>query len=92
MAGQPALLPRRRARRTRSASVLLSGTLEPDAWVDIAAALDRKVAAVACHGSQLGDGHDLVADVVRARAAEAAAAAGVPGLALAEGFRRLRLT
>lgn len=75
-------------------TVLLAGTLAPDCWVDIAGALDRKGAALACHASQLGDDVALVADVVQARAeeaAEAAAAAGTPGLRLAEGFRRLRL-
>jgi LmbE family N-acetylglucosaminyl deacetylase len=78
----------------RVATVLLAGTLEPDCWVDVAAAVDRKAAALACHRSQLGDDVALVAEVVRARAEEAAAAAasaGTAGLRLAEGFRRLRL-
>jgi len=76
------------------ATVLLAGTLAPDCWVDIAATLDRKAAALSCHASQLGDEHGLVEEFVRARAEEAAAAAaasGVTGLELAEGFRRLRL-
>jgi LmbE family N-acetylglucosaminyl deacetylase len=75
-------------------TLLLAGTLAPDCWVDIAASLDRKAAALACHASQLGDDVDVVGDVVRARAEEAAAAAaaaGTPGLRVAEGFRRLRL-
>lgn len=78
------------------ATVLLAGTLEPDCWVDISATLDRKGAALACHGSQLGGGDAAVVhEVVRARAeeaAEAAAASGVAGLVVAEGFRRLRLS
>jgi LmbE family N-acetylglucosaminyl deacetylase len=75
-------------------TVLLAGTLDPDCWVEIGAVVDRKAAALACHESQLGDEAPLAAEVVRARAeeaAEAAAAAGTAGLRLAEGFRRLRL-
>jgi LmbE family N-acetylglucosaminyl deacetylase len=75
-------------------TMLLAGTLSPDCWVDVAATLDRKAAALACHVSQLGDAVDVVAEVVRGRAEEAAAAAaaaGTSGLRLAEGFRRLRL-
>ncbi|MGH9119573.1 MAG: PIG-L deacetylase family protein [Acidimicrobiales bacterium] len=70
-------------------TVLLSGTLEPDCWVDIAETLATKLAAVACHRTQLpaGDHADaLVEEVVRIRAEEAGEAAG---LRLAEGFRRL---
>ena len=62
----------------------LSGTLEPDRWVDIGPWLDAKVAAVGCHVSQVGEGpawlHDAVADQARED--------GVPaGLAYAEAFR-----
>jgi LmbE family N-acetylglucosaminyl deacetylase len=73
----------------RVASMLLSGTLDPDTWVDIGAVIDMKVSALACHRSQLGDGEPVVATVVRARAEEAGRAAG---LRYAEGFRRLRLS
>jgi len=69
-------------------SLLLSGTLEPDAWVDVGASIDRKVAAVACHGSRVGDDPGLVDELLRARTAEAGARAGV---AHAEAYRRLRL-
>ncbi len=68
--------------------VLLSGTLEPDAWVDISDVLDRKVAAVACHASRLGEDPALVAELLEVRAAEEGRRAG---LAHAEAFRRLRL-
>lgn len=68
--------------------VLCSGTLVPDTWVDITATLDRKVAALACHVSQVGDEAHWVPDVVRERAAAVGAEAGV---AHAEAFRRLRL-
>jgi LmbE family N-acetylglucosaminyl deacetylase len=66
-------------------TLLLAGTLEPDTWVDIGAVLDQKVAALRCHASQLED-DAMIADVVRARAADAGLAAG---LRYAEGFRRL---
>ena len=46
--------------------VLLSGTLEADAWVDIDAVLDTKVAAVACHESRLGGDPALVGRAPRA--------------------------
>lgn len=68
--------------------VLLAGTLEPDAWVDIGDAMDTKVAAVACHASRLGDDPTLIAAILEERAAEAGTQAG---LARAEAFRRLRL-
>ena len=68
--------------------VLLSGTLEPDAWVDVTATIEQKIAAVACHESRLGGDPDLVRELLHARTAEAGAHAGV---AHAEGYRRLRL-
>jgi LmbE family N-acetylglucosaminyl deacetylase len=67
--------------------LLLAGTLEPDAWVDIGAVLQVKVAAVACHESRLGSDPALVAAILEQRAAEAGRAGGVE---LAESFRRLR--
>ncbi|MFP5254313.1 MAG: PIG-L deacetylase family protein [Acidimicrobiia bacterium] len=67
--------------------VLLSGTLEPSAWVDIHEHLDQKVAAVACHQSRLGDDPQIVAAVLAERAAEEGRRCG---LAHAEAFRRLR--
>ncbi len=71
------------------ALVLLSGTLEADAWVDIGDVLDTKVAAVACHQSRVGDDPAFVADLLARRAAEEGQRAGV---AYAEAFRRLRFT
>jgi LmbE family N-acetylglucosaminyl deacetylase len=68
------------------ATLLLAGTLEPDTWIDIGASLDRKVAALRCHASQLAGGDDDVAELVEARAADAGRSAGVR---YAEGFRRL---
>ncbi len=67
--------------------VLLSGSLEADAWVDIAATLDTKVTAVACHESRLGGDPRLVAQLLEQRAAEEGRRAGIVH---AEAFRRLR--
>jgi LmbE family N-acetylglucosaminyl deacetylase len=70
-------------------TLLLSGSLAPDVWVDVATGLEAKVAAVFCHTSQLADDADeWLADFVRSRAEEEGRRAGVP---LAEGFRRIRL-
>jgi LmbE family N-acetylglucosaminyl deacetylase len=69
-------------------TLLLSGTLEPDVWIDIAPAVDRKIEALLCHESQVGTDERMNAEIVRGRAAEAGVAAGV---AQAEGFRRIRL-
>lgn len=68
-------------------SLLLSGTFQADAWVDVSDAVAAKVGAVACHESRMGGDPDLVADLLRARLAETGAEAGV---AHAESFRRLR--
>lgn len=68
--------------------VLLAGTLEANAWVDIGAVLPQKVAAVACHESRLGDDPALVAELITQRAVEEGRRAGTPH---AEAFRRLRL-
>jgi LmbE family N-acetylglucosaminyl deacetylase len=70
------------------ATIYLSGTLEPDTFVDIASTIDRKVEALCCHRSQVGDDVDLVGEVVRRRAASAGTDSG---LAHAEAFRVLRL-
>ena len=67
-------------------TLLLAGTLEPDTWIDIEPALEAKRTALRCHESQVGDGIDVVADLVEARAAQAGRQAGVR---YAEGFRRL---
>jgi len=70
------------------ATIYLSGTLEPDTFVDITTTVDRKVEALCCHRSQVGDDLELVGEVVRRRAASAGSDAG---LAHAEAFRVLRL-
>jgi len=69
--------------------VLLSGTLEPDAWVDISDTVEVKAQALLCHESQLTETAEWLRTVVRQRAEDGGRAAGVP---LAEGFRRLTLS
>jgi LmbE family N-acetylglucosaminyl deacetylase len=72
-------------------TVLLSGTLEPDEWVDVSETIDRKAAAVECHRTQFSgsDGSDgWAGEAIRRRAEEEGRRAGV---AYAEGFRRLNL-
>lgn len=71
------------------ALLLLSGTLEADAWVDVEGVLDRKVAAVACHQSRLGGDPALVAELLEHRASEEGRRCG---LTHAEAFRRLRFS
>jgi LmbE family N-acetylglucosaminyl deacetylase len=70
------------------ATMLLSGTLEPDAWVDISATIDQKVRAVTAHRSQVGDDPALVTELLHERAEEAGRRMGVP---MAEGYRLLQL-
>jgi LmbE family N-acetylglucosaminyl deacetylase len=66
----------------------LSGTLEPDVWVDVSSSVDVKAAAVECHRSQFASDDGWAGEAVRRRAEEEGRRAGVP---YAEGFRRLRL-
>jgi LmbE family N-acetylglucosaminyl deacetylase len=69
-------------------TVLMSGTLEPDVWVDISATVDVKGEAVGCHRSQFPDGVEWAWTAMRLGAEDAGKQAGVRW---AEGFRRLRL-
>jgi len=66
----------------------LSGTLEPDVWVDVSSSVAVKAAAVECHRSQFSGSDGWAGEAVRRRAEEEGRRAGVP---YAEGFRRLRL-
>ncbi len=68
------------------ATVLLSGTLEPDEWVDVTDTIDAKTAAVECHRTQFHEPDGWAGEAVRQRAAEEGKRVGV---AYAEGFRRL---
>lgn len=65
-------------------SVYLSGTLEPDVWVDISETVDVKAHALLCHESQIDETAEWLRIFVRERAEDAGRAAGV---ACAEGFR-----
>ena len=68
------------------AEVYLSGTLEPDVFVDISGSIDAKTEALRCHGTQVGEAGDVLGTAIRRRAEEAGRAAGVR---YAEGFRLL---
>jgi LmbE family N-acetylglucosaminyl deacetylase len=69
-------------------TLLLSGTLDPDVWIDIEGVIERKVDALFAHASQLGpDADEWLGDFVRHRAAEEGARTGVT---YAEAFRRIR--
>jgi len=69
-------------------AVYLSGTFEPNVWIDIADTLDRKIEALFCHASQLEDTSDWFRDFLR----DTAEAAGrTAGITYAEGFRRIQL-
>lgn len=69
-------------------AVLMSGSLEPNAWVDVSETIDVKIKAVGCHESQLIDANDWFASAMRDGAEEAGRQAGVR---YAEAFRRLDL-
>lgn len=71
------------------AELWLSGTLEPDVYVDIGPVLTAKAAALACHRSQVDVPGELLHSVVEQRAEDAGRAAGVR---YAETFRRMLLT
>jgi len=69
-------------------AVYLSGTLEPDLWIEITTTIEAKAQALLCHASQLGETAEWLRQVVHQRAEEGGKVAGVP---YAEGFRLLRL-
>ncbi len=69
-------------------TVLLSGTLEPDEWVDVTDTIETKAAAVECHRTQFAGQGGWAGEAVRRRAEEEGRRAGV---GYAEGFRRLTL-
>ena len=70
------------------AALFLSGTFEPNAWVDVGATLERKIEALFCHASQLVETGDWFRDYLRESAIDAGRAAGVQ---YAEAFRRINL-
>jgi LmbE family N-acetylglucosaminyl deacetylase len=66
----------------------LSGSLQPNVWVDVTSTIDRKIEAVASHSSQLVDAGGWIASALRDGAEDAGREAGV---AYAEPFRRVWL-
>jgi LmbE family N-acetylglucosaminyl deacetylase len=70
------------------ATVLLSGTLEPDVWVDVTDTIECKATAVECHRTQFAEPGGWAGEAVRRRAEEEGRRAGTR---YAEGFRRLTL-
>jgi LmbE family N-acetylglucosaminyl deacetylase len=68
--------------------VYLSGTHEPNVWIDIGSTLERKIEALFCHASQLVETGDWFREFLRESAIAGGRAAGVT---YAEGFRRLVL-
>jgi len=72
----------------RVGEIWLSGSLEPDTWVDIEASLDAKAEALRCHQSQVGEAGEWLRTFVGERAEQAGRRAGV---SYAEGFRKLLL-
>jgi LmbE family N-acetylglucosaminyl deacetylase len=66
----------------------LSGSLQPNVWVDISSTMEAKIEAVACHKSQLADAGEWLASALREGAENAGREAGIK---YAEGFRRIRL-
>ncbi|HLF41388.1 MAG TPA: PIG-L deacetylase family protein [Acidimicrobiia bacterium] len=67
-------------------AVYLSGTLEPNCWVDISDDIDTKIDALFCHASQLVETGEWFREFLRERAEDAGRQIGVR---YAEGFRRL---
>lgn len=69
----------------RVRQVYLFWTDNPDYWEDISCCLDRRIAALMQHASQLGAEPEKLAERVRQRVREAGEA---PGYAAAESFKR----
>jgi LmbE family N-acetylglucosaminyl deacetylase len=69
-------------------AVYLSGTLEPNTWVDIGDTLERKIDGLFCHASRLVEAGDWFRQFLRERAEQAGADAG---MRYAEAFRRITL-
>jgi LmbE family N-acetylglucosaminyl deacetylase len=86
-AASPLYFPERGPSHHVSA-VLMSGSLEPNIWVDISATIDAKISAVSCHKSQLVDANDWFVSAVRDGAGEVGRDAS---LRYAEAFRRIEL-
>jgi len=66
----------------------LSGSQEPDVFVDIEPVIDVKAASIACHRSMVDVPGELLSSVIEQRAEDAGREAGIR---YAEGFRRMLL-
>jgi LmbE family N-acetylglucosaminyl deacetylase len=86
-AGNPHYFPEAGIAHQVSAAYL-SGTLEPDVWVDISETIDVKAAAIACHSSQVGENGEWLRGAVRQRAEDAGQSVSV---AFAEAYRLVQL-
>lgn len=69
-------------------TVLLSGSLEADAFVDVTRTIQKKLDAVLCHQSQIGDRENWMREVISTRAKDTARSLGI---GFAEAFRLLEL-
>jgi LmbE family N-acetylglucosaminyl deacetylase len=69
-------------------TLYLSGTFEPNVWIDISTTLERKIEALFCHASQLVETGDWFRDFLRESAIDAGRVAGVQ---FAEAFRRIAI-
>jgi LmbE family N-acetylglucosaminyl deacetylase len=67
-------------------AVYLTGTLEPNTWIDIGDTLERKIDALFCHTSRLDDSEEWFRQFLRDRAEDASRATGAR---YTESFRRL---
>jgi len=85
----PELLEREGLEPHKVMEIWLVATQQPNHWQDISATLDRKIAAMHCHVSQVGDGA-RIEGVLRQRAADMGAQA-TPALDAAEAFRVIRM-
>lgn len=72
----------------RVQEVYLFWTDHADFWVDISPTIEARIKALACHASQVGPDLDKLDARIRERAQEAGKE---PGLAYAEGFKRIKL-
>ena len=86
-AGNPHYFPGAGAAH-RADALYLSGTLEPDVWVDITDTIELKAEAIGRHETQVGEPGEWLRTVVRQRAEDAGRQAGVR---FAEAFRRVVL-
>jgi LmbE family N-acetylglucosaminyl deacetylase len=90
-AGNPHYFPELRAEGLavhHVRALYLSGTLEPNVWIDISDTLERKIEALFRHASQLVETGDWFRDFLRESAIGAGRTAGVR---YAEAFRRITL-